>query len=241
MIVTTFSPEGYELYGKRFIETYKKHCKEELVVYVEDDLEIEGVEVRNLYRVPGCIAFLNRVRDYKPDHYRRDVNKFSRKVFAITDAMSHKGKVVFIGADTIFHKDIPEGFFDSLLDDVYLAYLGRKTTHSETDFLAFDTTHSISEQFRFMFINTYITGAFQHLKYFCDSDVFDFVREFLCVPENNLNIINDRKHPFVNSILGEYMLHLKGPERKLAGKCFDDDFITRTEDNEKIRGKVQGN
>ena len=43
MIVTTFSPKGYEQYGKRFIETYKEFCDLPLVVYVEDDLKIKGI------------------------------------------------------------------------------------------------------------------------------------------------------------------------------------------------------
>jgi len=228
MIVTTFSPDGYIQYGKKFIETYKKYCKYPLIVYVEDDLKIEGVEVRQLYDVPGCREFLSRISNYKPDHYRRDVNKFSRKVFAICDAMKrYNGSMAFVGADTVFQKDIPDSFLDDMLEDVYLAYLGRSNYHSETDFIAFDTTHQVNHLFRELFLSIYTTGSFQHLKYYCDSDVFDFVRTTLNIPENNLNIIDDKNHPFVNSILGEYMDHLKGPERKTLGRSLKEDYVNQ--------------
>jgi len=225
MIVTTFSPQGYEQYGKRFIETYKKYCNLPLVIYVEDDLKIEGVDVRNLYEVPNCIPFLQSVKNYKPDHYRRDVNKFSRKVFAITDAgLTHKGKFAFIGADTYFQKIIPNDFLDKLLGDKYIAYLGRSKLHSETDFIAFNTEDKFNPLFMGLFVSMYTTGAYKDLEYFCDSDVFDHIRKLLGVSETNLNTEDDHTHPFANSILDEYMIHLKGPERKHTGKYLEDDY-----------------
>ncbi len=150
MIVTTFSPEGYQYYGKRFIESYRKHCSEELVIYVEDDLKLDGIETRNLFDVPGCREFLEIVKDYKPDIYRNDVNKFCRKVFAMTDG--HSGVMTFLGADTYFLKDMPEGFFEGLVGDNYIAYLGRKRLHSETDFISFNTNHSINNTFMTLFL-----------------------------------------------------------------------------------------
>jgi len=228
MIVTTFSPTGYIQYGRKFIETYKEFCKEPLVVYVEDDLEIEGVEVRSLYDIPGCVPFLKQVKQYKPDHYRRDVNKFSRKVFAICDALErYEGAVTFLGADTVFLKDMPEDFFANLVDGHDLAYLGRSKFHSETDFISFNTKSSVIKAFRKLFLSIYTTGAFQHLEYFCDSDVFDFVYKLLNIYGNNLNTIDDHRHPFVNSVLGEYLDHLKGPDRKNIGFSPRDDYVNQ--------------
>lgn len=233
MIVTTFSPKGYEQYGKRFIETYKEFCDFPLVVYVEDDLKIKGIDVRSLYDVPGCSRFLEVIKDFDFDRYskerngyRMNVNKFCRKVFAMTDAgLTHKGKFAFIGADTIFHKKIPDGLLDDLIQDKYIAYLGRKKFHSETDFIAFDTNHPANNLFMKLFISTYTTGAFQSLKYYCDSDVFDHLRVLLNVPSNNLNVCGDENHPFVNSILGEYADHLKGSFRKELGKSLEEDYV----------------
>ena len=36
-----------------------------------------------------------------------------------------------------------------------------------------------------------------------------------------------KKHPFVNSVLGTFMDHLKGPKRKVKGKSHLDDFKER--------------
>ena len=235
MIVTTFSPAGYEQYGKRFIETYKEFCNMPLVVYVEDDLDIDGVEVRNLFDVPGCSQFIEIVKNFDmtkyrnmPNSYRMNVNKFCRKVFAMTDVgLTHKGKFAFIGADTIFHKKVPDTLIEDMLENVYMAYLGRRNFHSETDFIAFDTEHPVNRLFMKLFISTYTTGAFQSLKHYCDSDVFDHLRLLLNVPSNNLNICGNEDHPFVNSILGEYADHMKGPARKLHGKSFKEDYVNQ--------------
>jgi hypothetical protein len=226
MIVSTWSPKGYEQYGKRFIDTYCSPQK--LVVYVEDDKEIEGVETRSLYDIPGCVQFLVRTKHYQPTHYRKDVNKFSRKVFAITDAASrYKGRMAFIGGDTVFHKPFEYDFLDTILHGVYLAFLGRDGYHSETDFIAFDTIHPANRVFMDLFKAEYTTGAFQQLKWWCDSDVFDHVRVLLNVPSNDLNVIRDTNHPFINSILGEYCDHLKGPQRKLNGKSSSEDYVNQ--------------
>jgi len=228
MIVTTFSPEGYEQYGKRFIDTYKDFCGLPLIVYVEDNLKIEGVDVRSLFDIPNCSRFLDIVKDYKPDNYRRNVNKFCRKVFAMTDVgLGFKGKMAFIGADTVFHKNIPDTFLDDILKDKYLAYLGRTKLHSETDFIAFNTEHVVNNLFMRLFVNTYTTGAYQHLKYYCDSDVFDHLRVLLNVSSNNINLIDDHRHPFINSVLGEYADHCKGPLRKKSGHSFEADYVNQ--------------
>ena len=235
MIVTTFSPEGYQQYGKQFIGTYKKYCEIPLIVYVEDDLviDIDRVETRSLYDVPGCARFLEVIKDFKPNlnqvnGYRMNVNKFCRKVFAMTDVgLNYKGRFAFIGADTIFHKKIPEDFLDYLIQGKYMAYLGRKQLHSETDFIAFDAGHPANQLFMKLFISTYTTGAFQSLKHYCDSDVFDHLRVLLNVPTNNLNVCGDENHPFVNSVLGEYADHMKGVMRKQLGGSLEEDYVNK--------------
>ena len=37
-------------------------------------------------------------------------------------------------------------------------------------------------------------------------------------------------HPFINSVLGNFMDHLKGDERKEAGKSFAEDYIKTSSD-----------
>lgn len=222
MIVTTFSPQGYLDYGVDFVESYKKHCKYPLTIYVEDDLKIDGADTRNLFEVPGCELFLEAIRsiDYSrfigmPNNYRMNVNKFCRKVFAMTDfGLKAESDYAFIGADTIFHKDVPEDFLEKMLENVYIAYLGRKGFHSETDFIAFNPEFSAHKMFQSMFIRMYTTGAFQDMKYWCDSDVFDHIRVLLSVPENNINTLDDETTLDTQSVLNEYMTHLKGPLKK---------------------------
>lgn len=224
MIVTSFSPKGYEQYGKRFVETYNKYCNYPLRIYTEEPIDIE---TKNLFEIPGCSEFLERVKNYKPNHYRNDVSKFCRKMFALYDASQYKGKIAWVDADIIFKKQVSDNFLDKILQDVYVAYLGRKKTHSETGFVALDTSHKLHDLFMTLYIRTLTTGAFMDLKYCCDSDVFDHIKKLLSPPENNLNISGDENHPFVNSILGQYMDHLKGPIRKQRGSSLDNDYIDK--------------
>mgnify|MGYP001823572645 CR=1 FL=1 len=134
--------------------------------------------------------------------------------------------MAFIGGDTVFHRPFEDDFLENILEGAYLAYLGRDGYHSETDFIAFDTMHPANTLFMKLFLAEYTTGAFQDLKWWCDSDVFDHIRVLLNVPTNDLNLIRDMNHPFVNSILGQYADHLKG-SRKLAGKSRKEDYVDK--------------
>ena len=213
MIVTSFSPAGYEEYGKRFLESYAKHCNLPLTIFTEEP--IPKLETESLWDIPGCKQFVDHVshETTKPirNGYRFNTHKFCRKVFALHQiATTYEGNIAWLDADTVIEKDIPDDFLDTLLEGVYLAYLGRDKFHSETGFVAIDTTHKMNQLFQFLYLREYTSGAYHDLRHWCDSDVFDHVRTLLSPPENNLNTINSAMNPFGESILGNYMKHYKG-------------------------------
>lgn len=245
MIVTSFSQKGYHLYGKRFIESFLKYWKDEnLIVYYENGIpsncpKDDRIMYVNLYSYDEFVAFENLLKRSDPlftglmrgmgnegkpvntNNFRFNAYCFFRKVFAMTDAMNFEwakeGPVAWIDADVIIYNDIPEGFISQTLDGKYLAYLGRAGLFSETGYIAFDSNHPVHDGFIDLFRKTYLTGAFRFLGNWTDCYVFDFVREVLQVPEKNLAKGLSIEHPFVDSILGKYMDHLKGPERKDLG------------------------
>ena len=213
MIVTSFSASGYEEYGKRFLESYVKHCNIPLTIFTEEP--ISGLTTKSLWDIQGCQQFVELVshETTKPirNGYRFNTNKFCRKVFALHQvATSYQGNIAWLDADTVLHRDIPDDFLETLLEDVYVAYLGRENYHSETGFVALDTTHKVNQLFQFLYLREYTSGAYHDLHYWCDSDIFDHVRTLISPPERNLNVCGSSNNPFGKSILGKYMKHYKG-------------------------------
>jgi len=59
---------------------------------------------------------------------------------------------------------------------------------------------------------------------------YDLVRQHFvsqgAIKENNLSAhLKNNMHPFVNTELGLYMDHLKGPQRKVKGASFESDYV----------------
>jgi hypothetical protein len=215
LIVTSFSKEGYEQYGRKFVESYRKYCPYPLVIYSEDDL---GIGEESLWDIPGCKPFVDLVANETTRNiqngYRFNTHKFCRKVFATNHiASTFKGQFAWLDADTVFHADMPENFLNDILTDCYLAYLGRKVLHSETGFMAFDTEHNMNSLFQLLYLREYTSGAYHHLRYWCDSDIFDHVRVLLSPPENNMNGNGEELEAFEFSVLSKYLTHNKGGKK----------------------------
>lgn len=249
MIVTSFSQKGYHDYGRDFITTFLKHWPdEELTVYFEKGIpsnkpESDRVTYKDLYQFDDFAALeqvllksdplytgKHRSPEGKPVYnFRYDANRFFRKVFCIYDTCNERactglGRVAWIDADVYFTKDVPSGFLETLLPDGnYVAHLGREWLYTEAGFIVFDTTHQANAVFMQLFYNAYFTGAFKYLGEFHDCYVFDFLRNVLMVPAINLTTNEMSDHPFQESVLGEYMVHMKGPERKQRKGLLDTD------------------
>lgn len=205
-VVTSFSLPGYREYGERFLETYRKHWKDPITVYSEDDLPIPHKKLDS----PDHLKFLAESPP-DPENYRLQARKFSYKTFAILDAAQQRGKMLWLDADVVTHRDIPKGFVESLLPKgMYTAYLGRENMHSECGFVIYDCNHPIHDRFMREWRDLYSGGLFK-LPEWHDSFVFDYLRKKLQVPGVSLSgSFGNTFHPFINSQLGKYMDHLKG-------------------------------
>jgi len=248
MIITSFGTEGYEKYGRRFIETFLEHWKDEtLVVYYEtlpeDRTQDERVEWRDLFSIPNTPAFYEKmmaspkifqgVRTPKGRQlydYRFDAYRFCRKVFATVDAALRppepEERMAWVDADVVFHSDVPDGFLKSILpDEAYTAYLGRESMYTETGFVAFNPSHPAHSPFMRLYGDMYVTGAFKFLGEWHDCYVYDMTRTVMGVPGVDLSGGLECEHPFINSVLGQYMDHLKGPTRKTQGHSNKADML----------------
>lgn len=238
-VVTSFSAAGYELYGRRFIETFDRYFPGEidLVVYAEAPFPYNPdsrLTVRSLFDVTAFTDFVRRhdgdplvagrhqgptwkEKDRQDGYcYRFDAMKFCRKVFAMADAAwrSEDGLLVWLDADSFAFDRAPSNFFIGLLGDADAAYLGRDGTHSECGFLAFRLPAAIPLILQWE--NFYRRDAAFKEREWHDSYLFDRAREL--APQvvcRNLTP-GGRRHVWVNSPLAAFMDHLKG-ERKAMG------------------------
>jgi hypothetical protein len=228
--VTSFSREGYEIYGRKCLETLH-HWPCKFIVYYEHkpDFEAVNIEYRFLYDIEGIRAFLEKLKSvdgadgtaFSPlgeangnYDYRFDASRFCRKVFCM-DALFDEDKEVFwLDADTVTKKPIPAEFLKGLIRDDPFCYLGRANFCSETGFLGFNTEHKDFRRFRNSYLPTYTSGAFMNLRTWEDAVVFDHARRG--IKGNNLNhtALQGIDHPWPHTVLGQYMDHAKG-NRKL--------------------------
>jgi len=191
--VSSFGPAGYELYGKRFLETFTEHHSAPITVYVEDDAQYlthPQITYRQLFDVPGCKEFLGALAfpAFRGQlwggkrNYRFDVYTFCRKSFAQCDAATEGGKwMAWIDADIEFSGTLPEPSGNS-----FMHYLGRPQWHSCASYVAWNLKHPMAGEFFKRYWAVYVTGTVFALPEWHDSFVLDVLRENMKVPAVNL-------------------------------------------------------
>lgn len=259
IVATTFHEAGYNQYGKLMLETFDKYWPKhiELHCYCEN-INPTYTSKRIFYHdllkeIPELVAFKNRHinnpkangmlrdetdRSKKPKWlgFRWDAVRFSHKSFVIYESSKlDTDLLIWLDADTKTFDTIPDSFFETILNtNQYCAFLGRHNKYTETGFLLFNTKHSIHKDFMEKFISFYRYDYIFSLKEWHDCECFDESRKEFQKKVNNFKDINtipnSNGHPFVNSILGKYMDHLKGNRKKLGGSSRSDLKIQRTEE-----------
>src|SRR6056300_720377 len=157
-VVTTFHKEGYELYGKRMIESFLKNWPKEINLYVyAEDCEVleksDNLIIKDLHSSsPELVNFKNKWKnvpkangDVSTDPVRskrRDSGKgfkwnairFAHKVYSIFSCAKEcqSDWLMWMDADTICHSPIAMQNLKRLLQpEHHLCYLGRKGKYSE--------------------------------------------------------------------------------------------------------------
>ena len=246
-VVTSFSLAGWHKYGSRFVATFNEFWPKEVDLHLvsEDEFHVEqdggrNIKVWNLYDSNVASPFLIKYQDEAWAHgnsktqlppgvrgwanrngycFRHDAYKFSKKVFAI-ELVARKiraKKLFWIDADVVTFAPVPETFFSLALPAEYaLSYLGRTDYHSECGFIGYDLRNAVALRFIRGFAKLYSSGEVFKLEEWHDSWVFDWLRKETAIPAFSIPH-GSNHHPFINSMLGKYMDHLKG-NRKVRGK-----------------------
>lgn len=251
--VTSMSRSYYESTGHNmllsFIENWPSSIN--LRIYHEDNLDenIQNlpIEYSDRYQLvdlrenePNLIKFVNRHKNradqQNPLELHLGAVRFSYKTFSIFNAAEHSDAdyLIWIDADTFTHSKVTHSFLRTLTDPLkYLTYLGRDNNYSECGFVIYNLKHPAHSAFFDTWRHLYESDELFKLHQWHDSFVFDRIRDVF-EKDNKVENINlsqwgkDYDHVFINSILGEYMDHMKGP-RKNHGKSPRSDLFTHKE------------
>lgn len=232
-VVTTCHKEGFERYGHRVLDGWKHWPRNaELYFYTEGYTipETPGVKAIDLNKVPSLAQFKERYADYVAPNYLFDVVRFSHKVYAAADAFSdYKGLGVWMDADCVTYRDIPEGFIEGLLPKgAYIGHFRRAGLYTETGFWIVDCSHEQHEAFMQAWLGWYENHTFKALANWTDCETLDatirqFIKNKLIQAHSLSGEFEKDPHPMAKVELAQYIDHCKGP-RKEAGASPENAF-----------------
>ncbi len=247
----TFHAEGYERFGREFIESFRRHWPEETKLWIfAEGCKPEGsdrVIVRDLHEdAKDLVEFKRRHANNPGAHghfgdtyqYMLDSVRWSHRIFALREAAlrSNADILVNIDADIVCFRDMPMAFLATLMPaDADIAFMPRKNMYSECSFVLYNLRNPLVRKFITDHTDYYTHDRIFQLGRWTDCHAFDAMvaahRKAGSLKFYNLNEgVPDSMHPFVNGPLGGYMDHLKGG-RKDDGRSSDNDLVvTRTEE-----------
>jgi len=165
-----------------------------------------------------------------------DAVRFSHKTFAVAHAIKNidTDYVLWLDADTYTFQPIAKEFVIGLLPSNKLVnYLGRGNTYPECGWVCYNRRHPAIENFISEWTKLYTTDTiFKELEWH-DSYLFWQILQRVA-PDQGVDIGKGAgakgHHIFINSVLGDYIDHMKG-KRKIKGKSSRSDLrIQRKED-----------
>jgi hypothetical protein len=164
-------------------------------------------------------AFKARYVNYKPSSWLFDVVRFSHKVFAAADALAdYRGVGVWLDADCVTYKDVPENFIESHLQGAYMALFKRRGYFTETGFWIIDGDHPQHVAFMEAWLDQYESGGFRSLANWTDCETLDTtVRRFekagLIKTVSLSGDFEREMHPMSFVEIGKYIDHCKGARK----------------------------
>jgi len=160
-LVTSFHDEGYDLYGKKFLESFIEHWDIPLTVYYEikRDFPVDNrITYKPLFELERLTDYLSREKIQVIsviNNWKFNLFKFCRKAFIQAEEMKYE-PFFWIDADVVIDRK-PDIDLTDLLGDSLVAYMKRINYHPCTSLVGFNTKHPEMPEFRHGYINQYLT------------------------------------------------------------------------------------
>lgn len=247
----TFHAEGYERFGREFMESFRRHWPQETKLWIfAEGCKPKGcdrVVVRDLHEdAQGLVEFKRRhannpgARGHFGETYQYmlDSVRWSHRIFALHEASlrSDADILVNIDADIVCFRDMPLAFLATLMPaDADIAFMPRKNMYSECSFVLYNLRNPVVRKFIADHAAYYTQDKIFQLPRWTDCHAFDAMvaahRKAGTLKFYNLNEgVPDSMHPFVNGPLGSYMDHLKGGRKDEGRSSAKDLVVNRTEE-----------
>jgi hypothetical protein len=158
--ITTFSKDGYELYGHRMIDTWLKFWPEnyKLQVYTEgyslseNHPRLKSIDIENTFEdllnfKKNSQALLGIVESKRDLRKIQKTIKWSHKVYVMKHALKKLKDdfIIFLDGDTYTTNSIPVNFAEKLVKKklfaVHFEQLKKHGLHFETGLIVFNTNH----------------------------------------------------------------------------------------------------
>ena len=243
--VSTCSHEGWKEYGEKFVASFIEFYPEDTHLYMYVDfkptIRNDRVTYRDIVLCDGLDDFQSNLKglsfgrgkfivsDLHAQAHSPQIiwnaSKFSYKVFSVEHCVRHsiEDVVTWVDADTIAFRAIDRELISSLIPPYCLLnYLGRGEKYTECGYVSYNRQHPLCAKFVSNFAELFRSGAIFSMKEWHDSYIFDLLRyvyeQFYSVTNYNISSdVMEYDHVFINSSLGGYLDHLKGP-RKIEGR-----------------------
>lgn len=214
MRVVTTAPPG-AAYVQRWLDSRKNWPEGTDFQFYTEGVEVDcpGKDFKDLQRF---IDWKELHRDYVSPSWEWDVVRFSHKVFAAADALyDYQGVGVWLDADCVTYKPVPEGLIEKQVEGVYMACYQRTGLHTETGLWIVDCSHPIHKEFMDLMRGWYLSEEYKKLPQWHDCFVLDACIRQLKPPVRNLSGEHHMNaHPQALSELGQYIDHCKGLRKK---------------------------
>ena len=239
-----FWPNDVKLYA--YYEGNKPNLIHDKIEYVNiEDVNPELVKFKQkhkndpvangeLQEIPGGVRRDPKAgkNDRGKGSYLWDAVRFSHKTFAVDHAIKNIATdyVLWLDADTYTFRPITKEFVTSLLPkDKLVNFLGRGQKYPECGWVCYNRLHPQINQFMDTWTGLYKNNTiFKELEWH-DSYLFWQILKRVA-PNEGVDIGKGAgakgHHIFINSVLGEYIDHMKG-KRKIKGKSSANDLRTK--------------
>lgn len=237
-VITTFGNAHFDLYAKEMLQSFVKYWPQEIPLLVQLDDDTLKSEVEKILRPQDAVScgwtkehyeFVVRNKDKDDENdYRKQVTRFSHKVFAIhrayQAAMAEKEAkgnppkyLIWMDADTVTNKPVSLEEIQECLpkDGAAVSYMGRKDwPHSECGWLAFDLENE-GGMWIDVWYGLYVSDQILKLKETHDSWAFDHIKNSKDAPKSmNLTEGKPGMDIWQHSPMGKWSMHKKGPIAK---------------------------
>lgn len=231
LLVTSFSREGAEQYGRYCVESFQRYWPQAMLVYLDEFVPIDNANIRFTSDLPGWKATRDelpsvRPLGFKPTNYIWNAKKFAVKPFVWLDAAEQLGQGVltWVDGDTVATNPVQRGFTSGLLDGSHVAYLGRGAMHPEMGYVSFQLPQALPLIQRC--VDLYRFCGFQYMTDgWTDCHIFRAALQSADMQDirNNSRDLTTRLYdgPWRSTVdamalspLGPYVKHLKGAKKR---------------------------